>query len=111
MSAACPIAPIHCMIYCVSPGAFHEQTKQVPLLGTAAVAAFEIRPVVQLLSAIVTRIHRGTRQEHLLAAGVLLVLLVEGLAAIAPLTGSDAMHCPLRLHFSPCAMASIPISF
>ena len=65
----------------------------VVLLVAAAVFGMSDWKVI-LLSAlgIARRIRNGSRAEHLLAAAVGCVLLLEGIAAMAPLTGSDALH-------------------
>jgi hypothetical protein len=59
------------------------------LLGAGA---FGIRGVWRKVSAIFGRIAAGSRTERGLAVATGLVLLFEGLAAMAPLTGSDALH-------------------
>ena len=51
-----------------------------------------MRGVWRSVAAIFGRITAGSRSEHGLAVAAGLVLLFEGLAAMAPLTGSDALH-------------------
>jgi hypothetical protein len=52
----------------------------------------EFRAVSRKLTQIVSSILKGSRLEKTLASLTGLILLVEGLAAMAPLTGSDALH-------------------
>src|SRR6266404_5079587 len=51
-----------------------------------------MRGVWRSVAAIFGRITAGSRSEHGLAVAAGLVLLFDGLAAMAPLTGSDALH-------------------
>ena len=54
--------------------------------------AFGFLGVLQTLAGLVRRIRGGSRLEHLLAATTCFVALFAGIAAVAPLTGSDALH-------------------
>ena len=56
---------------------------------TGALGSFD---VLQILAGLVRRIRRGSRSEHLLTATTCFVALFAGIAAVAPLTGSDALH-------------------
>jgi uncharacterized protein DUF1420 len=58
----------------------------------AVLSVTEWRTLLQVSSGILQHIARGTRVEPLLVAFVGIVLLLEGLAAMAPMTGSDALH-------------------
>lgn len=67
------------------------------LLAAIAVFGFsEWRATFQRISEIVDRVAHSSRSELFLACIAGCVLLLEGLAAMAPLTGSDALH----YHFS-----------
>jgi hypothetical protein len=55
--------------------------------------------VWQVVAGLFRRIRGGSRQEHLLAA-TCLIALFAGIAAMAPLTGSDALH----YHFTSQAL-------
>jgi len=57
-----------------------------------AVGILELRQVRPRLARIVRNVATGLRQEKLLLLAIFLVLLFEGFAAMAPLTGSDALH-------------------
>jgi hypothetical protein len=54
--------------------------------------AFGFLDVWRILAGLVRRIQSGSRPEHLLAAVTCFVALFAGMAAVAPLTGSDALH-------------------
>ena len=56
----------------------------------------EFRAVLRELIQIVISILKGSRLEKTLASFIGLVVLIEGLAAMAPLTGSDALHYHFR---------------
>jgi hypothetical protein len=63
------------------------------LLGVVvAVGISELRQVRPRLARIVHNVATGSPQEKLLLLAIFLVLLFEGAAATAPLTGSDALH-------------------
>lgn len=62
------------------------------LFVSAALGAFEFQSVYRDVAALARCVARGSSKEHLLAALVALVLLFEGISAMAPLTGSDALH-------------------
>ena len=66
----------------------------IPLLLVALAAAgiWELPQVYRRLTLLARKILSGTRGQQLLFAAILAVLLFEGIAAMAPLTGSDAMH-------------------
>ena len=59
--------------------------------GTLA-GALELPLIRPRLAALAHSIFSGSRGEKFLTAGILTVLLFEGIAAVAPLTGSDALH-------------------
>ncbi len=96
--------------YCAAAGVIAYET-------AVAILEFAVRPVLavsfalaalllagalgfpgvsKILAGLVRRICSGSRREHLLAATTSLVALFAGMAAMAPLTGSDA----LRYHFA-----------
>ncbi|MGB9465919.1 MAG: DUF1420 family protein, partial [Candidatus Acidiferrum sp.] len=56
------------------------------------VAASDFVPVLRRLSQVLSPILSGSRLEICLASLTGMVLLIEGMAAMAPLTGSDALH-------------------
>jgi len=66
----------------------------IPLLLAALAAAgiWELPQVYRRLALLARKILSGTRGQQLLFAAILAVLLFEGIAAMAPLTGSDALH-------------------
>ena len=70
----------------------------VPLLVTAVVllGAFEFPLIWSAVKRIIQLVLAGSRKEHFLGGLVIAVLAFEAIAAMAPLTGSDA----LRYHFT-----------
>jgi hypothetical protein len=70
----------------------------VSLLVTVVVllGAFEFPLIWSAVTRIIGRVLAGSRKEHFLGALVIAVLTFEAVAAMAPLTGSDA----LRYHFT-----------
>lgn len=64
----------------------------VVLAVIVVVGASDLIAVARRLSQILTSVLRGSRLGKTLAALTGLVLLIQGLAAMAPLTGSDALH-------------------
>src|SRR5215475_12256010 len=58
----------------------------------AVVAIFEFISLWQRVSTVLRELRGGTSFAKLLLAAILLVLLFQGIAAMAPLTGSDALH-------------------
>ncbi len=59
---------------------------------SALVGAAETKSVLSAVRKIAARILDSSQKELLLASLVCAVLLLQGLAAMAPLTGSDALH-------------------
>ena len=63
------------------------------ILAIAVAGISEYRPILRSTAALLRScIVTGSRGERFLLAILALVLLFEGLAAVAPLTGSDALH-------------------
>ena len=63
------------------------------LIAAVIFGARDLPAIFQIVRSIAHSIFSGPRTEKLLAAITGLVLAFEGLAAMAPLTGSDAMRC------------------
>ncbi len=55
-----------------------------------------LRGAWQAIAGIFGRIKDGSRTEHALAAAFCAFVLFQGLVAVAPLTGSDALPLPAR---------------
>src|SRR6266567_4408356 len=64
----------------------------VVVLAIAVAGISEYRPILRGTATLLRSSLAGSRGERLLLAILALVLLFEGLAAMAPLTGSDALH-------------------
>src|SRR5258708_30795408 len=64
----------------------------VVILAIAVAGISEYRPILRNTAALLRSSFAGSQGERFLLAIVALVLLFEGLAAVAPLTGSDALH-------------------
>jgi hypothetical protein len=62
------------------------------LVAAAVVGVSDWKVILQTASGIARRIANSSRTEHFLTATVGCVLLLEGIAAMAPMTGSDALH-------------------
>ena len=62
------------------------------LAAAAGLGAYEWRAVLQAIAGIFHRIARRSLPERVLVGLVGVVLLLEGLTAMAPITGSDALH-------------------
>lgn len=71
----------------------HVRAALVPLLSLAILfSGTSIQPVIRMLSGILRRIREASEVETLLGSSFTLVVVIEFLSAMAPLTASDALH-------------------
>jgi hypothetical protein len=92
-SAGAGVITLQVMLFLLE---FTGQTRRATVLAVLFLAALlgaaEVQSVVSGISEVVVQILDSPKTELSLAGTVCAVLLLQGLAAMAPLTGSDALH-------------------